>query len=440
MGLWSAVVWLVEVTVATTVFAVDTYEPVVSLPGIDMSKVPFKMYSGYVSVGDPGNGHQLFFMLAESASAPAEDPVVLKLGGGPGCSGLGEGFYEMGPFVVEPSGDTLRINEWSYNSIANVLFLESPCGVGFSQPTDPNKIVTSDSISTEEAFEFLSTFFSKFRPDMLKNELWITGGSYCGHYIPLLASYIIQNNGEYGVNLNFIGFTLGNPLTDLGYDQFAQLNVLWTHTIITTPSYEAALSNCNLSAPTLLGPPPPPDPQCTAAIIKIKEEMGSIDRYELYANPCIDNETVWGRPQPLYEPCIDSYVDKFQRSLNVNGTVLWESCSQQVFQDWSSSDFAQSMLPVWETLFQSELRMLVYGGDVDGVIPPSGTRAWIDSLSQPVVSSWKPWLVQNQVAGYVTYYETLTFATVKNAGHMVAYCQPERAFHMWSHFIKNIPL
>lgn len=49
-----------------------------------MSTVSFKMYSGYISVGDPTLGHRLFYVLAESQNDPVNDPVVLKIGGGPG--------------------------------------------------------------------------------------------------------------------------------------------------------------------------------------------------------------------------------------------------------------------------------------------------------------------------------------------------------------------
>ena len=40
-----------------------------------------------------------------------------------------------------------------------------------------------------------------------------------------------------------------------------------------------------------------------------------------------------------------------------------------------------------------------------------------------------------QVGGYVEEYGGLTFSTVRNAGHMVPYTQPERAYHLFSHWI-----
>jgi hypothetical protein len=40
-----------------------------------------------------------------------------------------------------------------------------------------------------------------------------------------------------------------------------------------------------------------------------------------------------------------------------------------------------------------------------------------------------------QVGGWRVDYQNLTFATVRNAGHMVPYVQPERAYHLLGRFL-----
>jgi hypothetical protein len=40
-----------------------------------------------------------------------------------------------------------------------------------------------------------------------------------------------------------------------------------------------------------------------------------------------------------------------------------------------------------------------------------------------------------QVGGYRIDYKGLTFATVRNSGHMVPYVTPERAFHLLGEFL-----
>ena len=56
-------------------------------------------YSGYLKF-DTGNFHYVFF---DSQKDPENDPVVLWLNGGPGCSSLLGMVYETGPFVF-PEG------------------------------------------------------------------------------------------------------------------------------------------------------------------------------------------------------------------------------------------------------------------------------------------------------------------------------------------------
>jgi serine carboxypeptidase-like clade 1 len=71
------------------------------------------------------------------------------------------------------------------------------------------------------------------------------------------------------------------------------------------------------------------------------------------------------------------------------------------------------------------MRVLVYSGDVDSCVPYLGTEACMDALNLPVVEPWRAWIVDDQVAGYVkvlggrTGGPSLTYATVKEAGHMV---------------------
>lgn len=52
-------------------------------------------------------------------------------------------------------------------------------------------------------------------------------------------------------------------------------------------------------------------------------------------------------------------------------------------------------------------------------VPNTGTEAWTNSLNLPLVDDWRPWYVNQQVAGYVKEYDSLTYATIKGSGHTV---------------------
>lgn len=52
-------------------------------------------------------------------------------------------------------------------------------------------------------------------------------------------------------------------------------------------------------------------------------------------------------------------------------TIKWVSCNG-VTLDYSRQDLLSSMLPVYRRIF-GKIRILVYSGDVDGMVPNTGT-------------------------------------------------------------------
>jgi serine carboxypeptidase-like clade 2 len=79
-------------------------------------------------------------------------------------------------------------------AVANVLFLESPAGVGFSHSnTTSDYDKSGDKRTAQDAYVFLINWLERF-PEYKTRDFYITGESYAGHYVPQLASTIIQNN------------------------------------------------------------------------------------------------------------------------------------------------------------------------------------------------------------------------------------------------------
>ncbi|KAL7263799.1 hypothetical protein ACSBR1_001870 [Camellia fascicularis] len=94
------------------------------------------------------------------------------------------------------------------------------------------------------------------------------------------------------------------------------------------------------------------------------------------------------------------------------------------------------MFPIYRKLIASRLRILLYRGDTDKVVPVSGTRYAIDALNLSVIKPWHPWSDDtNEVSGYTVVYDGLTFITVQNAGHQVPQSQPQRALALFKKFI-----
>src|ERR1700753_4241523 len=77
------------------------------------------------------------------SSNPVEDPLVLWLNGGPGCSSSTGLLFELGPCRIIDEGKNTTHNPHSWNERANVIFLDQPVGVGYSYSSDGSTVNTS---------------------------------------------------------------------------------------------------------------------------------------------------------------------------------------------------------------------------------------------------------------------------------------------------------
>ena len=147
----------------------STATPVGALPGL--AETPcWQQSSGYLATGTSRNT-SLFYWFHEAVEDAQAKPLVLWLNGGPGCSSLGGMFTELGPLVVDANGN-VSFNPYSFNKIANVLFLEQPAGVGFSYPNLP----ANDSVTAEETYLALRAFFL-LHPELTGRPFYVMGES-----------------------------------------------------------------------------------------------------------------------------------------------------------------------------------------------------------------------------------------------------------------------
>lgn len=81
-------------------------------------------------------------------------------------------------------------------AVSNVIFLESPAGVGFSYSnTSSDYVNVGDKKTAEDSYTFLINWLERF-PQYKTRDFFITGESYSGHYVPQLAYTILSNNNK----------------------------------------------------------------------------------------------------------------------------------------------------------------------------------------------------------------------------------------------------
>jgi serine carboxypeptidase-like clade 2 len=93
------------------------------------------------------------------------------------------------------------------HAVANVIFLESPTGVGFSYSnTSSDYDKTGDARTAADSYIFLLHWLERF-PEYKGRDFYIAGESYAGHYIPELAAIIVavrKHTGKDPTNLKGI--------------------------------------------------------------------------------------------------------------------------------------------------------------------------------------------------------------------------------------------
>ena len=264
----------------------NSADEIKSLPGWT-GPLPSRQFSGYLSVGSDKHLH---YWLVEAEKDPDTAPVVLWLNGGPGCSSLDGFIYEHGPFRTDPNDHTRLVRfEHTWASVANMIYLEAPAGVGFSYSTNPADYHTDDDQTASDSAQALKAFFAAFPHFSSGRDFFIAGESYAGVYVPTLAEAILAlvDKGEW-VGAQLRGIAVGNGCsgTEVGVCG-GQRWIYDTQYLLGTAFVEPALKThvaaaCDFSADT-------PSAACRKLLAKMAAQVGHVNLYNVYGPlPALD--------------------------------------------------------------------------------------------------------------------------------------------------------
>ncbi|CDP08505.1 unnamed protein product [Coffea canephora] len=387
----------------------DAANKIIALLG-EPNAMNFDQYSGYVTV-DPKAVRALFYYFTESQN-PSTKPLVLWLNGGPSCSSLGAGaMNELGPFRVGKGGKMLlRIsttNEFCVLKIvANIIFLESPAGVGFFYSNTSSDYIIGETKTVTDAYTFLVNWLEKFLEYKTRDFL-MTGQSYAGHYVPQLVQLILHNNKITNQTvINLKGLAVG---------------------FLFLESSIGIVSNCNFSSAD------PPIEAYQAYQSQTSLAKGHIDSNNIYASLCSSSSNT----PSSYDPCPDNYVYTYLKTHAVQKSFHANTIG--IPGPWKNYKYTDTVLPVIKELTSivksSMPEDLPIHGDIDSVCSVTTTRYALNKLRLSAKTPWHAWYTQGEVGGYVVEYENLTFVTVRGAGHLVPSYQPARALTLFSSFL-----
>ncbi|KAJ6126582.1 Carboxypeptidase [Penicillium sp. IBT 18751x] len=401
-----------------------------------------KQYSGYLD--DNENDKHLFYWFFESRNDPENDPVVLWLNGGPGCSSLTGLFMELGPSSINAEIKTVY-NEYSWNSNASVIFLDQPVNVGYSYSGG----AVSDTVAAGKDVYALMTLFFKQFPQYAKQDFHIAGESYAGHYIPVFASEILSHKKR---NINLKSVLIGNGLTD-GLTQY---------------EYYRPMACGEGGYPAVL------DEQSCQSM------DNALPRCQSMIQACYDSESSWVCvPASIY--CNNAMMGPYQRT-GQNVYDVRTKC------DGDSSLCYKGMNYVSDYLNQAEVRealgaevdgydscnfdinrnflfhgdwmkpyhhlvpgileqipVLIYAGDADFICNWLGNKAWTEALEWPGQSKFAAAELEDLVVeqnehvgkkiGQVKSHGNFTFMRIYGGGHMVPMDQPESSLEFFNRWL-----
>ncbi|XP_030458784.1 serine carboxypeptidase-like 18 [Syzygium oleosum] len=439
--------------------AASSFNVVKNLPGYD-GDLPFYLETGYIGVGE-SNESQLFYYFVESQRSPSQDPLMLWLTGGPGCSVLSAFLYEGGPLGFTYVGyngsiPSLHQNPYAWTQGLNMLFVDAPVGTGFSYSTTPENYYTDDYKSVNETYEFLQKFLLS-HPQFIENMLYVGGDSYSGIPLPIIVQKIFDGslNGD-EPSMNLKGYVLGNPKTDDFIDDNSRIPFAHRVALVSDELFADAMQACDanyvdvdannteclediteidalllqINLMQIL------EPNCQTAYSRpVEANRGNRrileDNYEgfLAAQP---NPALWCREYNYVLAGVWANNEDVRAALGIReGTKgVWKRCNSSLAYTKSVS----SSVPYHKNLSNTNLRALIYSGDHDMSVTYLGTHFWIFSLNLTLSDAWRAWYVNGQVAGYTEEFThnqyTLYFATVKGAGHVAPEYKARECYEM----------
>jgi len=406
-----------------------------------------QQYGGYFNL-TTGDKHY-FYWFFESRAAASTDPVVLWLTGGPGCSSEVALFGENGPCKVSVDGMTTTLNSFSWNTHANLLYVDQPTGTGFSY----GSAFDHDEVGVgNDMYSFIQAFLDA-HPSLRANPFYVFGESYAGHYVPNVAHRVWKGNQGAAApqKINLVGMAVGNGLTDpeVQYAYYPDM-------AISTNMHAAAVSNATYdrmksAVPGCVkmihacngGSGPLAKIACAAAYETCNSAL--MMPYQTTGMNPYDMRVKCAKP-PL---CYDfSGVGKFlaradvRTALNIRPTAgQWQSCNFKVnhmfMGDWMK-DY-QTQIP---DLLHAGIRDLIYAGDQDFVCNWLGNRAWTLAMDWPGKAAFNKataidWTAAGKPAGRLWSASNFSFLRVYGAGHMVPLDQPEASLVMLDSFLKG---
>jgi len=417
-------------------------------------------------------------------------PLVIWLNGGPGYSSLSGLFIENGPFQLTKNNHkwTIQHNEYSWHKAPSyLLYVDQPVGTGLSYVSNDdndNGLCPDDECIADDFYNFLTELIWLHRDTLLDRQIYITGESYAGHYIPIIADYIMKRNEEVKetevtgdskqnddtlppIHIPLSGIAIGNGWMDLK-TQSSDSEYLSSKGLISksmATAYDMSIKACIDMIDNTEH-----DPDDKMACFR---ENWNVDVLPESSILYSDYDTrVWLHLGDKYPPGQDALQAYFggdddnilgltkEDTKSILNTIHASSFTEEIISDKPQRykvsayqrvgsamyrrnyDLISVNNEVVRLLEETEVKVLSYNGMEDAMCDHIGNERFLDSLPWKGRAKWvladrRAWIPKALAApyGFVKQYKQLTFIKVLGAGHMLPMDKPVVALDMIRTFI-----
>ena len=441
--------------------------------GLDVYGNTDELHAGYMplTLGPEANDEGAFFFILVKARKPTTR-LVVWLNGGPGCSSMVGFMWENGPFTAvkdSEKGYVLTPNAYAWNEEANMLFVEQPIRTGYSTATRDARIVHNEAQVSEDFYKFLVSFLTVFINDYQSSEIYISGESYAGMYIPYMAAYVVKKQAKQkllgAIHVNLQGVAIGNgaidPLQDLSYSEYAYMHGLIP--LLAKEKIDRDAQKCydRQKATDKKNPKSPRKAICDI-MAAVLDAAGRPNEYD---TGTFKEYTTIVQPGGVFDQFFNDPV--VQKALHVRGahpipginfvpetgsidpeTSLftpgkWQCCNDDINEAFSEDFFTS--VPALHYLSETPgFRVLLYSGERDLNTNFLGTLHTLESqlwMNRPWSSATRSlWRFEGDVAGeHMTLGDgKFSFLIVRNSGHLLPMDIPRQALDMFQRFLNNV--
>lgn len=396
--------------------------------------IQFNETFGYLSIRPDA---EMFYWLMRSDSSDNDTrPLVIYLAGGPGDGSSGiSNFAEVGPFDMDGNE---RRDSWL--TVADLLFIDAPVGSGFSYVRENRTFSTDNQMIVEDLILGLKMFLS-IHPEYKIVDTYLFGESYGSRYAIATGNEIHKQVNAGLIELSLKGVGLGSPWIDPLISTKASADAYYAFSLIDKREKEMIDSKVN---------------QMEAAMndgneTQVYELMMDTLTYTYFktfqANP--DNVILKTSRSEFYTP-IDVFMNRsdIRHKLNIPPNVTYFGQKDMARNSLSSDSIQSVRHEVEHMLNNTDIKVIVYGGQLDVNVPLMGIQELLDVLnwsgSHGFREAEKSLFFSDTNSNstrtskvFKKEHENLSLFSFTNAGHFVPIDQPEAALQMLKHVISQ---